>query len=70
MNVINKVVYENQVDEVTIPTADGEITVLPDHIPLISVLAVGEVRIKKGDAVEPFVARSRRVFCKPCRRRR
>lgn len=61
MGVINltittpdKVVYESKVDEVTIPTKDGEITVLPDHIPLISVLAIGEVRIKKGDTMEPF----------------
>lgn len=41
-----KVVYENsEVKQVSIPTVDGEITVLPNHIPLISILKPGELRI-------------------------
>ncbi|MFA7653619.1 MAG: ATP synthase F1 subunit epsilon [Candidatus Magasanikbacteria bacterium] len=47
-----KVVYENtEVTQVTIPTMDGEITVMPNHIPLVSVLKAGEMRIvdKAGD---------------------
>jgi F-type H+-transporting ATPase subunit epsilon len=44
-----KVIYENEVDQVSIPTMEGEITVLPHHIPLISVLAAGELRIKDKD---------------------
>jgi len=41
-----KVVYENaEVQQVTIPTMDGEITVMPNHIPLVSVLKAGEMRI-------------------------
>lgn len=34
---------------VTIPTADGEITVLPDHIPLVSVLVPGVLTVRTGD---------------------
>jgi F-type H+-transporting ATPase subunit epsilon len=41
-----KVIYENEVDQVSIPTMDGEITVLPNHVPLVSVLKAGEMRIK------------------------
>lgn len=41
-----KVIYENEINQVSIPTMDGEITVLPDHLPLISVLKAGEMRIK------------------------
>lgn len=41
------VVYENDIDSATIPTKDGVITVLPNHAPLISSLAVGELKIKK-----------------------
>ena len=43
-----KTVYDDFVDQVTLPTTDGEITVLPNHIPLISVLAPGELVAKKG----------------------
>lgn len=38
-----KIVFEEEVDQVSIPTTTGEITVLPDHIPLISELASGDV---------------------------
>lgn len=43
-----KTVLESEIDQLTIPTQEGEITVLPDHIPLISVLAPGELVAKKG----------------------
>jgi len=38
-----KLVLEEMVDQVSIPTTLGEITVLPDHIPLITGLASGDV---------------------------
>jgi len=41
-----KTIYEDEIIQVTIPTADGEITVLANHIPLISVLKGGEMKIK------------------------
>ncbi|MFA6427365.1 MAG: F0F1 ATP synthase subunit epsilon [Candidatus Magasanikbacteria bacterium] len=41
-----KVVYENDILQVSIPTTTGEITVLPHHIPLVSVLVAGELKIK------------------------
>lgn len=44
-----RVVYENDVLQVTIPTTTGEITILPNHVPLISVLSAGELRIKDRD---------------------
>ncbi|MDD5489885.1 MAG: F0F1 ATP synthase subunit epsilon [Candidatus Moranbacteria bacterium] len=42
-----RTVFEDQIDQVILPTADGEITVLPNHIPLISVLQAGELIAKK-----------------------
>jgi F-type H+-transporting ATPase subunit epsilon len=42
-----KTVYEDEIDQITLPTQEGEITVLPNHIPLISVLTPGELIIKK-----------------------
>lgn len=44
-----KVIYENEVLQVTIPTMSGEITILPNHIPLVSVLKAGELKIKDKD---------------------
>ena len=41
-----KIVYEDEIIQVSIPTVDGEITVLADHIPLVSVLKSGELKIK------------------------
>ena len=38
-----RLVLEEMVDQVSLPTTEGEITVLPDHIPLISGLASGDV---------------------------
>jgi len=38
-----KLILEEMVDQVTLPTTEGEITVLPEHIPLIAGLASGDV---------------------------
>ncbi len=38
-----RIVYEGDVQSVTVPTIDGEIGVLPHHVPLVSVLAAGEL---------------------------
>ena len=42
------VVYKADVDEISLPTRSGEITILPNHIPLVSSLVPGELRIKKN----------------------
>jgi F-type H+-transporting ATPase subunit epsilon len=38
-----RLVLEETVDEVIVPTTEGEIAILPDHIPLIAGLASGDV---------------------------
>lgn len=42
-----KVVFQDEVDSVTLPTTDGEITILPNHIPLISITKPGEIMMRK-----------------------
>lgn len=44
-----RIVYENEISQITIPTMSGEITILPDHIPLVSVLKAGELKLKDKD---------------------
>jgi len=44
------VVYEDVADSISVMTEAGEVTVLPNHIPLVSNLQPGEARIKKDGA--------------------
>ena len=50
-----RTVYDGQIDQVTLPTTEGEITVLPHHVPLVSVLASGELRMRTGTTDTPIV---------------
>lgn len=50
-----RVVFEDEVDAVTAMTESGEVTILPHHVPLVSVLRPGEMRVKKGSG-EYFLA--------------
>lgn len=42
-----RVVLKEEVLQATIPTQSGEITILPDHIPLVSILNPGVIELKK-----------------------
>lgn len=44
-------VYSDTVDSVVIPTVQGEIGVLPGHIPLLTQIELGELRVLKGSEV-------------------
>ena len=41
-------VYSGTVETVVIPTVEGEIGILPGHIPLLTQVADGELRVTKG----------------------
>ena len=53
-----KIVFSDEIDQVSLPTSDGEITVLPHHIPLITQVKPGELTIKKNNKVSHFVTGS------------
>jgi len=44
-----RVIFEEEVEEVTLPTKDGEITVLAGHVPLIGEIIPGEMIVKNGE---------------------
>ncbi len=44
-----RIVYTNEVEMVIAPTVDGEIGILPLHVPLVTVLAAGELRVRYND---------------------
>jgi F-type H+-transporting ATPase subunit epsilon len=49
-----RLAYSDTVDAVNLPGIEGELGVLPHHAPLVSMLGVGELRIRKGGAEESF----------------
>jgi F-type H+-transporting ATPase subunit epsilon len=48
-------VYSETVDTVVIPTVEGEVGILPGHIPLVAQLGAGELRATKGGRTELLV---------------
>jgi len=40
-----KIIYTGEVSQVSVPTTQGEVTILPDHMPLVSLVHTGELRI-------------------------
>lgn len=45
--------YEGETDQVSLPALDGEITVLKEHIPLITLLKKGVVKTKEKNIEIP-----------------
>lgn len=43
-----KVVYRDEVNEVVVPTVNGEIAILPNHVNLLTQVNPGELIVKKG----------------------
>ncbi len=50
-----KKVFDDTVDSVTVPTATGEVGILPNHAPLISSLRSGILSYSKDGATEKMV---------------
>ena len=43
------IVYSEDVDMVTLPAAEGEMGVMPNHVPLMAQIVAGEVYVRKGN---------------------
>jgi len=51
-----KVVYTDDVDVVVVPGMEGQLSILPDHAPLLTMLQPGELTVRKsGDETVMFV---------------
>ena len=48
-------VYSETVDTVVIPTVEGEVGILPGHVPLVTQVGAGELRVTKGSATTLLV---------------
>lgn len=47
-----KVVFQQEIDQVTLPTMDGEITIMPGHIALVAQLVPGVAALKENGVQE------------------
>lgn len=44
-----RIVFQEEAEQITLPTQEGEITLLPNHIPLIANLVPGIIEIKSNE---------------------
>jgi F-type H+-transporting ATPase subunit epsilon len=49
-----RLAYSGEVDSVQVPGSEGELGILPHHAPLVSMLGIGELRIRTGGSEELF----------------
>ncbi|MGB9721105.1 MAG: F0F1 ATP synthase subunit epsilon [bacterium] len=47
-----RLVYSQDIDVLTVPTVQGEISILAKHVPLVSIISPGEIKIKKDGEIE------------------
>ncbi len=47
-----KKAFTGPADAITVPTAAGEIQILPGHIPLTTLVAAGELVVQNGSSIE------------------
>jgi len=59
------VVMRDDVEKISIPTELGQITVLPNHAPLVSVLTPGELTIYKDGKAMPYAVAGGFVEIRP-----
>lgn len=48
IHTLEKTLYEGQAEVLSLPGVDGELSVLAGHIPLVTVLKGGQLRLRKG----------------------
>lgn len=51
---IDKILWEGEANSVHVPGADGDITILSRHMPLISLLRNGKIIVRSSAGVESF----------------
>ncbi len=50
------ITLDTEVDQVTLPTSTGQITILPHHIPLVTKIIPGELTYKKNNKEEALAS--------------
>ncbi|MBT7741214.1 MAG: ATP synthase F1 subunit epsilon [Opitutae bacterium] len=45
-------VFSETIDEVGLPTSEGRVDILPNHIPIIAKLMPGDIKVHRGNEIE------------------
>ena len=53
---LHKILYEGDADIAVLPAADGELSILKNHIPLITKLKKGKITLRKGASFDEHIA--------------
>jgi F-type H+-transporting ATPase subunit epsilon len=53
---IDSVLYSGEAKSVTAPTAAGEVTILPKHMPMVSLITKGRIIVKTDEGVKTLEA--------------
>jgi len=54
ISALDKKIFEGDAESLTLPGVDGELTILKNHIPLVTPLKNGQLRFKSGKKEEKF----------------
>lgn len=56
VNIINleKIIYSDETDEAVLPGKEGQLTILPHHAPLITLLKKGKIKLRKKGGEKIF----------------
>ena len=52
----DRLVFEGEADIVILPGTSGEMGILPNHVPLLSTLGIGVIKVRLGGQEEVFTA--------------
>lgn len=50
----SKIVFEGEVDSITVPGSSGSFQILKNHAPIVSTLEIGEIKLKIGNTNRYF----------------
>jgi F-type H+-transporting ATPase subunit epsilon len=51
---VNEQLFNGLAYSITVPGSEGELTILADHEPLVSLLKTGTITVRKDEATEKF----------------
>jgi F-type H+-transporting ATPase subunit epsilon len=57
ITTIDTILFRGDAKSVTVPTAAGEVTILPKHMPIVSLVTAGIITVKSDKGTETFEAR-------------
>lgn len=51
---VDQVLYSDKAQSVTLPALEGEVTILPNHIPLVTPLKAGRIVVRESGSEKLF----------------